>query len=85
MNIKDPKVLHILESTIGSFIWMIIALAWTDFFNSILQPIQKKFTFLWILWYLFYAVIVTILGIFLVIGFINITNKNNKDENENKN
>jgi hypothetical protein len=75
MNIKkyirNPKVFRFIETVIGSFLGMIIALAWSDFFNAILKPLQSKFVFLGVVGYLFYALLITFLTIFFIIIFVN--------------
>lgn len=83
INLKDPKVLHLIETIFWTFLWMIVALAWSNFIDSILVPLQEKIAFLWIIWYLLYAIIITILSIFLITIYINFLNK--KDENDKKN
>jgi len=69
-----------LEVIMWSFIWMVVALAWNWFINSILRPLMLKIEFLWIIWYLIYAIIVTVLSIFLVITYVNFIGKINKEE-----
>jgi len=79
-NFKDPKVLHILETVLWSFIWMIVALAWNWFIDSILVPLMNKFAFLWIIWYLIYAVVITILAVFVITSYVHLIWKIEKKE-----
>ena len=79
-NFKDPKVLHILETVVWSFIGMIVALAWNGFIDSVLTPLMAKFAFLWIIWYLLYAVIITILAVFIITTYVHFVWKINKEK-----
>ncbi len=76
---KDPKVLHILEAVLWSFIWMIVALAWNWFIDSILIPLMNKIAFLWIIWYLVYAIVITILSVFIVTSYVHFVWKIKKE------
>ncbi len=79
-NLKDPKVLHILETILWSFIWMVVALAWNGFINSILTSLMDKMAFLWIIWYLIYAVVITILAVFAVTSYVHFIWKVKKEK-----
>lgn len=81
---KNPKTLRILEAVIGSFVGMIVALAWNWFIDSILIPLREKFSFLWILGYLIYAIIITFVAVFVIIGYVHFIEKiDNEKESKN--
>jgi len=82
-NLKNPKVERLLEVVVWSFVWMIVALAWNGFIDSVLVPLREKFAFLWIIWYLIYAVIVTALAVFIIITYVHIIEKINEENKDN--
>ena len=82
-NLKNPKVERLLEVVVGSFVWMIVALAWNSFFDSILIPLRNKVAFLWILGYLIYALIVTWLSLMIITSYVHIVEKINDEKKQN--
>lgn len=81
-SIKNKKTLALLETWIWSFVWILLAMAWTSFFDSILNALERKFLFLWIIWKLIYAIIVTIFVIFLINIYIHTLDKLNENKDK---
>ena len=81
-NLKNKKSLDILQAWMWSFIWFLLAMAWTGFFNSILNSLEQKILILWIIWKLIYAIIVTVIAIFFINVYIHTLEKidANKDK-----
>ncbi len=81
--LKNPKTLRILEAVVGSFVWMIVALAWNSFMDSILVPLREKFAFLGIIGYLIYAIVITIVAVLIVASYVHFIEKleDEKDKN----
>jgi len=82
LNLKNPKTQRILEAVVGSFVGMIVALAWNSFIDSILVPLRAKFAFLGIIWYLIYALVITFIAIFIVTSYVHIMEKVSDEETE---
>ncbi len=84
-KLRNPKTLRILEAVIGSFVGMIVALAWNSFIDSILTPLRQKFAFLGILGYLVYAIVISFVAVLVVISYVHFIEKledeNKKPEN----
>jgi len=83
-NLKNKKSLSILEAWIWSFVWFLLAMAWTSFFNSILNALGQKILILWIIWKLIYAIIVTVVVIFFINIYIHTLEKIDTNENKTK-
>lgn len=83
-KLKNKKSIYILETWIWSFVWFLLAMAWSGFFNSILNLLEKEIPILWIIWKLIYAIIVTIVIIFLINVYIHTLDKMNTNEDKTK-
>ena len=81
-NLKNPKVERLLEVVVGSFVWMIVALAWNGFFDSILTPLRNKIAILWIIWYLIYALIITFFALLIIGWYVHIIEKLNDEKKQ---
>jgi len=81
-NLKNPKVERLIEVVIWSFVWMIVALAWNGFIDSILVPLRNKFAFLGIIWYLIYALLITWLALLIIVSYVHIVDKINDEKDK---
>ncbi len=81
---KNPRTLKMMDVVLASFIWMVLALAWNNFIDSIISILRKKFIFLWLLWYLTYIIITAFVSILVIIAYTNFTEQleDVKDENQ---
>ena len=82
-NLKNPRIERLIEVVVGSFVWMIVALAWNSFFDSILIPLRNKFAFLWIIWYFIYALLVSGIALVIITWYVHIVEKINDEKKQN--
>lgn len=81
-SLKNPRVERLFETVIWSFVWMIVALAWNSFIDSILIPLRNKFSFLGVIGYFLYALMMTWFAITIISFYVHFIGKINDEKNK---